>query len=123
MTPARIAHLRALCDAATKGPWKVFNATNVTAHNGAVHVASTGLPINARFAREARTALPEALDAIELLRKALAATIESSNALLMHAKANGWDGMAPDDLAWVKDAIPLIAAATGQALPPKKETP
>lgn len=87
MTPARIAELRALCAAATPGPWEVdgdgrdicgftdrLGAANgqspyeITENNGFMR---NDMAADAAFIAAARTALPEAIDEIERLRAAL----------------------------------------------------
>lgn len=86
MTPARLAHLRALCDAATPGPWAVYDRTpedierpgidGVYAepqgkYSGRIVETDFGCyppyKRDAAFIAAARTALPEALDEIERL--------------------------------------------------------
>ena len=96
MTPERIAELRALCDAATPGPWYVNRIKGYTDNQiettDPAHVArkpwghvvaTTGLGAgdvsqqkferDSDFIAAARIALPEALDEIERLRALLAA--------------------------------------------------
>ena len=91
MTPERIAELRALCDAATPGPWYVnrirgypdnqietTDSTYVARKPWGHVVATTGLGAGdvsqQKFERDSdfiatvRTALPEALDEIERLQ-------------------------------------------------------
>lgn len=77
MTPDRIAELRALCDAATKGPWRHSSEGAGWAvlgpeweHLVQLGELDTDLDL-AVFIAAARTALPEALDEIERLRKSL----------------------------------------------------
>lgn len=81
MTPKRIAELRALCEAATPGPWETVG-TEIDAPTEEVVTADcapcgwsgcSGARVevsgaNADFIVQARTALPEALDEIERLQ-------------------------------------------------------
>ena len=87
MTPTRIAELRALCAAATAGPWEVDGdgrdvcgfrerlggasgrpPYEITENNGFMR---NDMAADAAFIAGARTALPEALDEIERLRATL----------------------------------------------------
>jgi len=86
MTPERIKDLRALCEAATEGPWEAWESSRACELASRVDAPSTGFkdkpeyaavcylsPYNkefadCRFIATARTALPEALDEVERLR-------------------------------------------------------
>jgi hypothetical protein len=86
MTPARIAELRALCEAATAGPWRVSmtgysvksnddDAPTIAIPHGVSVLTSKQIDrwlANAEFIAAARTALPDALDEIERLRATVA---------------------------------------------------
>ena len=74
MTPERIAELRALCDAATPGPWVIedclgFTASIVRTGPGVADFMQARTVEDNRFVAAARTALPEALDALEAERR------------------------------------------------------
>lgn len=73
MTPERIAELRALAEKATPGPWKFSGADArtqgwVSSDNDTI--CDLWSP-NGEFIAAARTALPEALDAIERVARLL----------------------------------------------------
>lgn len=78
MTPDRIAELRALTEAATPGPWFARSLIPEDCANVAVdenpinpeYLVEDGTlrPRDAAFIAAARTALPEALDALERVR-------------------------------------------------------
>jgi hypothetical protein len=80
VTRDELALLRALCDAATPGPWK--SGRGYEQSDPGAYVSAAGGPIiacdevapspaDAALIAEARTALPAALDEIERLRRAL----------------------------------------------------
>lgn len=81
MTPARIAELRALADAATPGPWdgtdySVSGQTDgrsqfVAAVSCEVYDSNPRYAQDSAFIASARTAVPELLDEVERLRDAL----------------------------------------------------
>lgn len=83
MTPERIAELRAIIDAATPGPWD-FDTSGVTLPDGTYlawgemyevpeynmrFLSARFKETDANFVAAARTALPEALDAIQRVRE------------------------------------------------------
>jgi hypothetical protein len=71
MTPERIAELRALAESAVPGPWEVGEDSSwddVVSRGGFI---AYGARSNAPFIAAARTALPEALKEIEILRLAM----------------------------------------------------
>lgn len=76
MNKDRLAHLRSLCENATPGPWVVKEAGYVPGEYigttdvmyDQVTVPQSDKPENLAFIAEARTALPEALAAIEELQ-------------------------------------------------------
>ncbi len=76
MTPERIAELRALAEQATPGPWRFSGTSDLTPkgwistpQDDICDLTGAGAPHDAAFIAAARTALPEALDAIERVRK------------------------------------------------------
>ena len=80
MTPERIAELRALADAATRGPWTVADLRHQRGGqirifpHGDIHIANVlarheDAVANAEFIAAARSALPALLDEVERLRE------------------------------------------------------
>jgi hypothetical protein len=71
MTPERIAELRALCEAATRGPWRDYQGNIINpagdAELGNWLVGSLRWADDRAFVTAAREALPAALDEIERL--------------------------------------------------------
>lgn len=93
MTPSRRQELRALCDAATPGPWWPRDATRrgtVESHCG--HVCTAGFletcEPDAAFIAAARTAVPELLDEVEKWQHAEAAAVDAH--IAMGAELLGW---------------------------------
>ena len=71
MTPDRIKELRALCDAATPGPWMKERPNGVGSADDMIcfiDISSFNRDQDAAFIAAARPALPEALAEIEKLR-------------------------------------------------------
>lgn len=79
MTLERIAELRALCDAATRGPW--HHTSGDVMADGACLARDVEKTTDAAIFCAARAALPEALDEIERLRTDLAILSDDYRAL------------------------------------------
>lgn len=99
LSPARIAELRGLCEAATPGPWShMYDANEVVRwwdDYGNTPVADVEFErarteaegvANAAFIAAARTALPEALDALEAVTRERDGALIRSNAYYARAK-------------------------------------
>lgn len=82
MTKERFAGLRAICDAATKGPWDYNGRGDILASGPAddtllgqiftvgIEIATGASAVNAAFCSEARDAMPDLLDEVERWHKA-----------------------------------------------------
>jgi hypothetical protein len=103
MTPERIAELRALAESAVPGPWRATQYATVWSEGAETRVADTvgSSHGDARFIAAARTALPEALDAIERVRALLTRAYTAED-------CNGHE----DE---VVDAAELLAALEGKS--------
>jgi len=112
MTPDRIAELRALAEAATPGPWmarSMMNVVTVDPVDGISHYdiaecewgPNMQKQANAGYIAAARTALPEALDAIERVRDFCA------------AHGDGSDLPYPESEVWENAIAHVLAALDG----------
>lgn len=98
MTPERRAELRALCDAATAGPWtmdeeffSLWSDSLLLAATESSGLTFTDDKANARFIAAARTELPTALDALDAADRTLA----ELRGLCGEASMRIWESCAP----------------------------
>lgn len=101
MTPADIAKARAVCEAATPGPWQQHPDYPVTVDDGRNMAFDCDTEEDAAFIAAARTHLPAALDALEQSR-AREAQVEKELAEavgLLRMLLDGTDHYAQDDAA------------------------
>lgn len=108
MSPERIAHLRALIAAATPGPWRhdsdgdVWTESWTSGENGDENSVGTEAVFrgheshDAALIAEARTALPEALDYIEVIETATRRLCAAHDAL--KAKCSHIPGLLTDGI-------------------------